>query len=203
MSDTLHRADKPSARVPYPAPHRWSTAEYHQLAEGGFFGSQRVELVEGTVIDMSPMGRPHWVACQVAADTLRSVFGAGYFITTNLPAYLSEFSEPEPDVAVLPGEPRDYVADRPTLPLLVVEVSETSLEYDRTTKSSLYARYAVPEYWIINLRERTIEVHREPAPDPLAPYGYRYGWTGSFYAHESLAPLTLPAVQVPASRLLP
>jgi len=108
MSDTLRIADEPAAGVRYPTPHRWSTAEYHQLAAGGFFGPQRVELIEGTVIDMSPMGRPHWISCQVAADMLRSVFGSGYFITTNLPAYLSELSEPEPDVAVLPGAPRDY-----------------------------------------------------------------------------------------------
>lgn len=203
MSDTLRVADDPAAGVRYPAPHRWSTAEYHQLAAGGFFGPQRVELIEGTVIDMAPMGRPHWISCQVAADMLRSVFGSGYFITTNLPAYLSEHSEPEPDVAVLPGAPRDYGAGRPTQPLLVLEVSETSLEYDRTTKCSLYARYAVPEYWIINLSKRVVEVHREPVVDASAAYGHRYAWTATFGADEVLIPLALPAGRVPVASLLP
>lgn len=203
MSDTLRIADEPTSTIPYPAPHRWSAGEYHQLAASGFFGSQRVELIEGTVIDMSPMGRPHWVSCQVAADALRQAFGSGYFITTNLPAYLSERSEPEPDVAVLPGDPREYGESKPTLPLLVVEVSETSLEYDRTTKSSLYARYAVPEYWVINLFGRSIEVYRNPVADSLAPYGYRYDWTASFRPDEFLTPLVLPTGQILVSSLLP
>lgn len=203
MSDTLRIADEPTSTVPCPTPHRWSAGEYHQLAASGLFGSQRVELVEGTVIDMSPMGRPHWVSCQVATEVLRQAFGSGYFVTTNLPAYLSERSEPEPDVAVLSGDPRDYVESKPTLPLLVVEVSETSLEYDRTTKSSLYARYAVPEYWIINLGGRTVEVRREPVADALAPYGYSYDWAVTFRPDEFLAPLALPAGQILVSSLLP
>jgi Uma2 family endonuclease len=90
------------------------------------------------------------------------------------PLALDEESEPEPDVAVVPGSFRDYVAGHPSRPVLVVEISESSLALDRDHKGSLYARAGVTDYWIVNLAEQTLEVHRDPEADPAAPFGWRY-----------------------------
>jgi Uma2 family endonuclease len=85
-----------------------------------------------------------------------------------LPLVLGEYDEPFPDIAVVSGSPRDYLSLHPTTALLVVEVSEASLKTDREVKGSLYAKAGIPEYWIVNLKERVVEVYREPAKDARA-----------------------------------
>jgi Uma2 family endonuclease len=92
-------------------------------------------------------------------------------VRIQLPLALSEYDEPFPDLAVVSGSPRDYLAQHPTSALLVVEVSEASLKTDREVKGSLYASAGIPEYWILNLRERVLEVYREPTADARAVYG--------------------------------
>jgi Uma2 family endonuclease len=95
-------------------------------------------------------------------------------VRAQLPLALSDYDEPFPDLAVVSGSPRDYLAQHPTSALLVVEVSEASLKTDREVKGSLYASAGIPEYWILNLRERVLEVYREPAADARAVYGAAY-----------------------------
>lgn len=171
-----------------PRPIRWHRDDYHRMAELGLFGDRRVELVEGTVIAMSAMKRPHWMTGQLASDLLRAAFGPGFFVTMNMPSYLDEYSEPEPDVAVVAGSPRDYPEGAPTTPVLVVEVAESSLEYDRSSKASLYAKAGIPEYWIVNLRERQVEVYQHPGPDETQPSGFGYASRTDVPADGSLSP---------------
>ena len=90
------------------------------------------------------------------------------------PIGLDEESEPEPDVAVVPGGPEDYRNAHPSRPVLTVEVAESSLESDRERKGSLYARANLEDYWVVNLETRVLEVYREPAVDPSAMFGWRY-----------------------------
>jgi Uma2 family endonuclease len=105
---------------------------------------------------------------------LQAAFGAGWEIRGQGPIALDEESEPEPDLAVVPGSFRDYEAAHPSRPVLVVEISETSLALDRVHKGSLYARAGLPDYWIVNLPEHALEVYRDPEPDPAAPFRWRY-----------------------------
>jgi Uma2 family endonuclease len=146
-----------------PAARRFSREEYYWMLDAGFFQDQRVQLIEGEVLKMSPMRAPHATALQLAEAALQKAFGSGFCIRVQLPLFLSDESEPEPDLAVVSGNPRDYQQEHPTTASLVVEISDTTLRFDRTTKRRLYAAAGIAEYWIINLVNRQLEVFRNPA----------------------------------------
>src|SRR3989442_2732717 len=153
---------------------RWKRVEYDRLIETGFFRpGDALELVGGQLIVAEPQGSRHCAAIQAVEEALRTAFGPGWQVRGQGPLALDEESEPEPDVAVVPGSFRDYVAGHPSRPILVVEVSESSLALDREHKGSLYARVGLADYWIVNLIDRVLEVRREPAPDPAASFGWR------------------------------
>ncbi|MFA0742079.1 MAG: hypothetical protein DFNUSKGM_002199, partial [Candidatus Fervidibacter sacchari] len=139
---------------------KFSKDEYYRMAEMGFFNGQRVELIDGEVILMSPQEASHATAVGLVADTLQSVFSDGFIVRVQQPLDLGEAHEPEPDVAVVPGKRRDYATSHPKTAVLIVEVALTSVDYDRNVKSSLYAKAGIPEYWLLNLRERRLEVFR-------------------------------------------
>jgi Uma2 family endonuclease len=105
------------------------------------------------------------------------------------PVSLDDESEPEPDLVVVPGHPGDYRASHPAHPALVVEVAESSLEFDRTRKGSLYARAAVPDYWIVNLVDGVVEIYRDPEPDASATFGWRYRSVTRLAPPAAVAPL--------------
>lgn len=141
-------------------PHRWTRAEYRAIADTGLFDQQRIELIHGHVIDMSPTNFRHVQACSLLLELLRDAYPKSFTILTQMPLAIGD-SEPIPDLAIIPGTIRDYT-DHPTTALLVIEVADTSLTYDRTTKAPLYATAKIPEYWILNLPARQLEVHRTP-----------------------------------------
>lgn len=139
------------------------------MVETGILGpDDRVELLEGEILEMSPEKSRHAAAVDLAAEVLRAAFGPGRTVRVQHPIALGDASEPEPDLAVVEGSPRDYAHAHPTTAVLVVEVSDTSLDYDRRRKAAAYARSGIAEYWIVNLVENRLEVHREPTPN-----GYR------------------------------
>jgi Uma2 family endonuclease len=129
--------------VTEPRTFHWTREEYHRLADQGYFQDRRVELIEGEIIEMPVLKPPHVMAMILTADVLGAAFGRGFHVRTQAPLNLGEASEPEPDLAVVPGGPRDY-PEHPTTALLVVEVSETTLAIDRGRKASLYARGTLP-----------------------------------------------------------
>jgi Uma2 family endonuclease len=144
----------------------WSRVEYERLIEKGVFRpGERLELLAGQLVVREPQGTPHATGVRLVTRALLAVFGQGWSVDMQLPVALDEESEPEPDVAVTAGEPREFLASHPRRPVLVVEVAETSLAFDRREKGSLYARAQVPEYWIVNLNDHVLEVYREPQPD--------------------------------------
>jgi Uma2 family endonuclease len=183
---------------------RWTRLEYERLVECGVFQpGDPVELVGGRLIASEPQGSLHAVAVGVASEVLRSSLGSGWVVREEKPVALDEDSEPEPDLAVVAGTQRDYAAGHPTRPVLVVEVAETSLAWDRAEKGSLYARAGIADYWIVNLVDRVIEVYRAPVRDPSAPHGWRYGWTATFAPLAIVSPLGVPGALVPVAALLP
>ena len=105
-------------------------------------------------------------------------------------------------MSVVPGGPRDY-AEHPTSALSLVEVSETTLAYDRGRKGSLYAAAGIADYWIVNLVDRQLEVYRDPVADPNEPSGFRYNTRIDFVSGQSATPLALPGMTIAVADLLP
>ena len=154
--------------------HLFSRADYHAMAFAGILTDQRVELIEGEIIDMSPIGLAHAALTDPLAELLRSAFGAGFTVRTQMPIALGDDrtpSEPQPDIAVVIGIWRDYIARHPQAQdiRLVVEVSDSSLNFDRKAKSALYAAARIPEYWIVNLVDNCLEVYRDPDKAAYGP----------------------------------
>jgi Uma2 family endonuclease len=148
-----------------PHPLRWTKEQYHKMGEMGLFEGRRVELIEGEIIEMAPMLSPHWVTVGLTADEMRRIFHSGYIVSEQRPISLPDESEPEPDVAVIRGRIRDFKNALPSGAALVVEVSDTTLAYDRGRKAALYARAGIQEYWIVNVSRRELEVRRRPTQE--------------------------------------
>ena len=177
--------------------YRLSRVEYDRAVEAGAFEPDaKVELIDGDLNAMTPEGVSHTTGIDLVADCLRRVFGSGFHVRIQHPLAVDDYSEPEPDVAVVKGTIRDYAETHPREAVLVVEVSHESLRYDRTVKQRLYARCGIPEYWILALPDARLEVHRDPTPD-----GYRTVLIRR--AGETIAPLARPAAAVAVSDLLP
>lgn len=156
-------------------PRRWTRQEYEQLvALGVLRPDERVELIEGEIVETPPQLSRHTTGVHLAYEALRAIYGAGFVVRVQSPLALGQYSEPEPDVAVVAGSLRDFADAHPTSALLVLEVSDTTLSFDRQTKASLYAAAGIPEYWILNLVHRQLELHREPDPMPDTTYGFGY-----------------------------
>jgi len=189
-----------------PAPHLrlWTREEYYKMAEAGVLRpGERVELIGGRIITMSPQNSPHFTAICLAEDGLRAIFSTGYVVRVQGPQDLSPASQPEPDIAVVPGNVRDHAYAHPTTALLVVEVSESSLGFDRGEKASLYASADIPEYWIVNLLDRHLEVYRDPGPMAGQPYGYGYRTRTHYFATDLVTPLATPPGTIKVADLLP
>jgi len=164
-------------------PHVWTRPEYEQLVGSGGLGPEsRVELVDGEILDMASQESRHTTGVRLTEDAVRIAFGPGFDVRSQLPLAIDGFSEPEPDITVVTGGPRDYRDAHPTTAVLVVEVADSSLEFDRTRKLALYARNGVPDYWILNLVDSMLELHREPA-------GERYAMCIKLAPSEQVTPL--------------
>lgn len=167
--------------------------------ERGWFDGQRVELINGEILEMPPMNDPHAQAVQLANYALLPIFPPTVAtIRIQCPMRLGE-SRPFPNLVVVTGTPREVVR-HPETALLVIEVSDTSLEFDRTEKSKLYATNGLPEYWIVNLQGRCVEVHRNPLVKAADP---RYGEVRVVPTNENLSPLAAPQAVIRVADLLP
>ena len=187
-----------------PMMKRWKRVEYERLVDKGVFEpGDRIELIDGLLLVSEPQSSPHYTAIRLVERALSRVFAEGWDIRTQAPIALDDTSEPEPDVAVVRGDVRDFATSHPAAPVLVVEVSLSSLAFDREHKASLYARGGRPEYWIVNLIDRVLEVRRRPAPEPGAPYGWDYAFVDVLGPSEHVSALGAPAADIPVGDLLP
>ena len=182
---------------------RWTRVEYDRLVDLGVLHGEPVELIGGQLVVAEPQGSYHASTLGAAGDALGAVLPPGWLVRVQMPVALDDESEPEPDLALVPGAWVDYRAGHPSHPALVVEVAEASLAYDRGDKGSLYARGGIRDYWIVNLVDRVLEVYRDPDPDPTARYGWRYRAIERLSPRAVVSPLALPSVRLAVRDLLP
>ena len=183
---------------------RWTRIEYDRLVELGVFQpGEHVELIDGLLVVREPQGARHAAGIRRVLATLRMALGDAWQIDSQLPIALDDSSEPEPDVAVVARDAGHYRDAHPSRPTLIVEVAESSYRVDRDYKAPLYARAGVPECWIVDLAGAALEVHREPAADPSALYGWRYRSITVLGSDATVAPLIAPAGVVAVADLLP
>jgi Uma2 family endonuclease len=179
----------------------WTRDEYYQMAELGFFRGKRVELIEGEIIEMSPMKSLHMTGISLADEVLREVFTSGFIIRVQAPLSFSGITEPEPDVAVVKGKIRDFTDEHPKTAELIVEVSDATLRYDRTKKAELYAKNKIQEYWILNVKSRSLEVYRRPIRDKKL--GFVYTEIQILTEKDSMSPLAKPNAKIKIADILP
>ena len=183
--------------------HRWTHNEYLQAFELGCFKNKRTELIEGEIIYMSAMNVNHFQGIVKCDRILQRIFFEGYFVSTQCPINVSDVSDPEPDIAVIQGQLSDYKDELPKTAVLVIEIADTSLSYDRTEKASLYAKANVQDYWVVNLKDRRLEVRRCPMKDSTAVFGFSYSEIQILTDKDTVFPLVKPDVEIKVADLLP
>jgi Uma2 family endonuclease len=181
-------------------PFRFSREQYYRLGELGFFDGKRVERIHGEIVELSPIGWPHIVACRKTAELLEELFAGVAWVSRNEQPIALADSDPQPDVLVVPGRFENY-SNHPTTAWLVVEVSDTTLTRDTTIKVEMYAAAGIADYWVLDLNHRELLVFRDPAtrPDGAAEYRTRLAFDSS----QSVSPLAAPAASVRVADLLP
>jgi len=179
----------------------WTVAEVEWLTDLGGFGDAKYELIEGDLIEKMPQNEPHFNGVLLMQYKLLSLFGEGFLVLAQLPMRLGN-SKPEPDLSVIEGVPQGRIAI-PTTALLVVEISDTTLLTDQTTKAHIYARAGIEEYWVVNLNARQIEVRRDPRADPTQPLGYTYGSLQTLGEADNIAALSRPDAAFAVADVLP
>lgn len=175
-----------------------SRAEYDRMVEAGFFADEHVELIRGVIVEMSPQGSPHGVVVTRLTMLLVPALAGRALVRVQLPLAVSHDSEPEPDLAVVAPWPEEGPEEHPRTALLVIEVAQSSLREDRLLKAALYAAAGVPEFWIVNIPARTVEVHT----DPDAPGG-RYRTLRTAAEDQVLRPAAFPDLAVVLADILP
>ncbi|MEX5217521.1 MAG: Uma2 family endonuclease [Nitrospira sp.] len=180
---------------------RWTRKEYERMAALGLFSpDERVQLIEGEIVTMTPQNSPHAATIGKTQRALDRTFGVNIWVRVQMPLIIDPDSEPEPDLAVVQGTPDDYSDHHPTSALLVVEVSDTTLSLDRDRKRSLYARAGIQEYWIVNLTERCLEVYRDPLSQRGHPASYRS--FRKLNLSDSVSPLAAASASIAVANLL-
>jgi Uma2 family endonuclease len=182
---------------------RWQRAEYDRLVDLGVLGDEPIELIGGQLVVAEPQGAYHAAAITKVDYALRAALPPGWIVRLQAPVSLDDESEPEPDLVVVPGRPGDYRESHPAHPALAVEVAESSLQFDRERKGSLYARAGIQDYWIVNLVDRVLEVCRDPEPEPSAFYGWRYRSVTPVRPAAVVVPLAFTSSQIAVADLLP
>ena len=168
--------------------------EYDQLVGSGAFETERLELLDGMLVTMTPQDAAHAHTVQRLAEILTVALRGRAIVRTQSPLALLDDSEPEPDIAVVPLG--DYSANHPTEAYLVIEIAGSSLRRDRLVKGPIYARGRVAEYGLVDLNARTVEVHRNPQ-------GVQFTSVTRLGEKESLRPLRVPDVDVSIATILP
>jgi Uma2 family endonuclease len=181
-----------------PEPFRFNVEDWHRLGEAGIFHEDdRVELLDGEIIIMSPIGNRHTWALTNLNELFSEQNRRRYFVWTGNPVEADRRSEPLPDIALIPRSLKGSRQHPLTNQVhLIVEISDSSLTYDRGRKLHKYASSGTPEYWIVNLQDDVIEVHRQPVSDTFAQITTHSGG-------DTITPLAFPDVSIPVAEIIP
>ncbi len=191
-------------RVRGPRVRRWTVKEFYRLADCGVLRpDERAELIDGVIYKMFPINARHAGTVDWLRFILEQAFGPGYYARLQQPLHFGPRSEPQPDLAMVAGSPKDYLVNHPTTALLIAEVSFKTLWYDRRRKGGLYARAGLEDYWIVNLKKRQLEVYRSPMADSTHHYGHRYASTTILTDKDTVTPLAAPNARILVADLLP
>lgn len=182
---------------------RWRRVEYERLVDLGVFMGEHLELLDGVLVVREPQGSYHAAIATKVGQVLTAAFSGRWHTRLHSPLALGEHSEPEPDVAVVGGVPEDYITAHPSTAALVVEVADSSLRLDRRFKTALYAQAGLPEYWIVNLVDRTLEIHRDPQPSPDRTASWTYRSIEVLRPPATVTPQAAPAARIAIADLLP
>lgn len=188
----------PDGTASSPQPRRFTVAEYYRMAEVGILHpDERVELIEGEILVMPPIGPGHAWDVDITSDFITRRLEERFIVRNQNPIRMSDGSEPQPDIAIMLRRPEGYGAAHPTPRdvLLVIEVADSSLEYDRGIKVHIYGRGGVPETWVKNLPEDCIERFTEPGPDGYFQHTIHH-------RGEYLTPVALPEMELAVEDLL-
>ena len=186
------------SRCPEVPRHLWTVDEYHRMGEVGILHpADRIELIDGEIIEMAPIGSPHVGSVFALNRLLAKAVPQDVIVSVQSPIEIGDRSEPEPDLALLRGRPDGYRT--PPLPsaadvLLIIEVADSSLRYDREVKLPLYARQGIPEVWIVDLAAQAVVVHRKPENGAYADVT-RHGPT------ETLQLSAFPNIHIPLGEI--
>lgn len=163
----------------------------------------RLELIEREIIRQEAQSAVSAWAISAMQEALSRLFPSGYDLRCQSPLVFGTRNKPEPDVVVVVGSFHDYKHAHPTTAVLAVEVSDTTLAYDRSTKAAIYARAGIEDYWIVNLPDGVLEVHRQPAAMADRPLGHHYRSITRLTPGDTLPPVGRPDAAVAVSALLP
>jgi Uma2 family endonuclease len=155
---------------------RFTLDEYHRLAELGFFGEDdRVELIKGEIVQMAAKGRPHSTFNRRLIRELTKLLGDRATLQSQEPIAIPDDSEPDPDIAILQNRDDDYLSEHPSPSdiLLLIEIADSTLNFDQKVKLLIYAEAGISDYWIFNLVGNCLEVYSEPYQDLQGKFGYR------------------------------
>ena len=177
-----------------PQPLRWTCAEFHRFGDMGVFEGRRAMLINGIILEEGPMNPPHAITLELVEEALRTGLGTGWRIRSQSPLVLGQDLDPEPDFAVMVGTPRGN-SGHPTTADLVVEVADSSLNFDTNEKRLLYARAGIREYWVVDINGRRLLVYR-------APQAGDYASQQTFGPADVVSPLAAPAAVVRIADLL-
>lgn len=181
-----------------PTRHRLSADDFLQMARSGILNEDdRIELIEGDLIDMAPIGSEHAGLVYWLSQRLTLLVGNAAIVGAQNPLYLDAHSQPQPDVQVLRAREDYYRKAHPRAEdvLLLIEIADTTARFDRTVKIPLYARHSVAEVWLVDVAQRSVEVYRDPQPETSA---YRQM---TVYHQGQLIPQQLPMVQIAVEQL--
>lgn len=185
-----------------PGPHRWTVDEFYRVRSSGVWEGRKLILLGGELIEMPAPKPPHNIALLLADYLFKAVFAQGHVVCIQMGMVFNINTDPIPDLAVVPGDPRSQVL-MPSTAELILEVSDTTFAFDVGEKASLYAAAGIADYWVVDLANGRILVYRSPAIDPTQKYGHGYTALTVLLPGQFLAPLAAPQSPVAASDLLP
>jgi len=186
-----------------PEPYRWTIKEYRELYKTGLFCDKKTMLLDGVLYVMTLPKPPQDTALGLAYEFLRATFKTGHHVRNQMGFDIGSANDPGPDLAVVTGSIRDYATKTPPTAVMVVEVSDTTLQLDTTTKAELYATAGVPEYWVIDLVNQQLLVFRDPQALPVGLGATAYRTHVTFGPTESVSPFAAPNATIRVADLLP